>query len=268
MPKNASAHAPRRLRLGKTPAVLDSRTLRFGAYATPALPPPPPAADYGKAVPSWPMYLNDKYGDCTCAAAAHMIQDWTANAGKEVSPSDQQVLKFYEHFTVPGPENGCSMLAVMKYWRTGGLDADKITAFAALEQKNHVELMDAVNLFGAAYIGLELPKFVINSSDLLQTPWVVPPQGPVGNAAPDPQGGHCVCAVAYDARNIYVVTWGEIKTMSWPFYDAYVDEAYAVLSSDFLKAGKTIKGFNLAQLKADLSEIGAVPAARAAIASR
>ncbi|HEV2447387.1 MAG TPA: hypothetical protein VGS58_15760, partial [Candidatus Sulfopaludibacter sp.] len=145
---------------------------------------------------------------------------------------------------------------------------DTITAFASLEMKNHVELMDAVNLFGAAYIGLELPRFVLNSSDLLQTPWVVPPQGPVGNAAPDPQGGHCVCAVAYDPRNIYVVTWGAIKTMSWPFYNAYVDEAYAVLSADFLKAGKTIKGFDLAQLNTDLAEIGTVPATRAAIAGR
>ena len=66
-------------RLGKKPAVFDSRTLRFGAYLTTTLPAPPAAVDWGKKVPSWPMYLNDKYGDCTCAAAGHMIARYKPN---------------------------------------------------------------------------------------------------------------------------------------------------------------------------------------------
>lgn len=82
-------------RLGKKPAVFDSRTLRFGNYLTAKLPPPPDAANWGKNVASWPMYLNNKYGDCTCAAAGHMIETWTAATGKEKSPTDAQILKFY-----------------------------------------------------------------------------------------------------------------------------------------------------------------------------
>ena len=27
---------------------------------------------------------NDKYGDCTCAAAGQMIEEWTSNSGKTV----------------------------------------------------------------------------------------------------------------------------------------------------------------------------------------
>ena len=252
-------------RLGKKPAVIDSRTLKFGAYLKAGLPAPPASIDYGKVVPSWPMYLNDKYGDCTCAAAAHMIQNWTANAGKMRKPSDNDVLRFYEHFTPPGPENGADMLSVLKYWRSNGLGKDKIGAFAALEPRNTTEVKDAVNLFGSCYIGVELPTFALNAPDLSQVPWVVPPQGPVGNAAPDPHGGHCIPAVAYDERNLYVVTWGAVKSMSWQFYVDYADEAFAVLSQDFLKAGKTPEGFDLQQLQADLAEIGSVPAARAAV---
>lgn len=251
--------------LGKMPAVYDSRTLRFGEYLTSRLPPPPASVNWGKAVPEWPMYLNDKYGDCTCAAAGHMIQNWTANVGKERSPSDQDILTFYEHFTTPGPDNGCNMLSVLKYWRTGGLGGDKITAFAQLEPKNAIEAKDAINLFGACYIGVELPEFAVDVPDLSTVPWVVPPQGPVGTAAPDPQAGHCIPAVAYDERNLYVVTWGAIKSMSWQFYIDYADEAYAVLSSDFLKAGKAINGFNLAQLKQDLAQLGSIPSTRATI---
>src|SRR5580658_6504330 len=102
--------------LGRNKPVVDSRTLRFGAYLEKNLPAPPETVDYGSKVKTWPMYLNDIYGDCTIAAVGHMIQDWTANAGKEISPTDNDILTFYEHFTTPGPDNGCNMLPVLKYW--------------------------------------------------------------------------------------------------------------------------------------------------------
>jgi len=211
------------------------------------------------------MYFNDQYGDCTCAAAAHMIQNWTANAGKEVSPANPDVLSFYEHFTTPSPENGCVMLSVLKYWRSNGLGNDKITAFAQVENKNVIQAQDAVNLFGSLYIGVELPDFAVNSANMLDVPWIVPPQGPVGDAAPNPQNGHCIPAVAYDQRNLYVVTWGAVKSMSWQFYATYADEAFAVLSQDFLTKGKVPAGFDLAELTADLAEIGKVPSNRASV---
>ncbi len=260
--------AQQQYRLGKKPAIFDSRTLRFGAYLGAKLPTPPETVDWGKNVPSWPMYLNDKYGDCTCAAAGHMIQNWTAAVGREKSPTDAQILKFYTHFTMPGPENGCDMLSVLKYWRSTGLGTDKITAFTQLEPRNVNEVKDAVAMFGGCYIGVELPKFALSVSDLSAVPWVVPPQGPIGDAAPDPAGGHCILAAAYDSRNLYVVTWGAIKSMSWQFYIDYADEAYAVLSADFLSKKKAPSGFDLAQLKQDLAEIGKVPAIRAAISRR
>ncbi len=132
------------------------------------------------------MYLNDQYGDCTCAAAAHMIQNWTASAGREISPTDQDVLKFYEHFTTPGPDNGCNMLSVLKYWQSTGLAKDKITAFAQVENKNTTQAQDAVSMFGSLYIGVELPDFAVNSANMLEVPWVVPPQGPIGESAARP----------------------------------------------------------------------------------
>ena len=46
--------------------------------------------------------------------------------------------------------------------------------------------------------------------------------------------------------------------MSWNFYFAYVDEAYALLSPDLLKTdGKSPEGFDLAQLRQDLQEVTA-----------
>lgn len=60
---------PGRYKLGKHPPVFDDRTLRFSDYVTPALPTPPDSVTYYQKVPAWPMYYNDQYGDCTCAAA-------------------------------------------------------------------------------------------------------------------------------------------------------------------------------------------------------
>ena len=113
-----------------------------------------------------------------------------------------------------------------------------------------MEVKDAVNLFGSCYIGVALPDFAVPpGQDYLAIPWVVPPQGPVGNAAPNPNNGHCIPAVGYDGRNVYVVTWGALKPMSWQFYGAYMDEAFAGLStSDWLAAGKSPSGFDLAAL--------------------
>jgi len=134
-----------------------------------------------------------------------------------------------------------------------------VRAFAALELKNDVQVKDAVNLFGACYIGVALPDFAVaEGKNLLQIPWLVPPKGPVGDAAPNPKNGHCIAAVAYDERNVYVVTWGQFKAMSWQFYNAYAEEAYALIGKDWLAkklGGKTPNGFDLATLKQDLAAL-------------
>jgi len=159
------------------------------------------------------------------------------------------------------------MLDVLKYWRKTGIGGDKISAFVQLEPKNDIQAKDAIHIFGNCYIGVALPNFaVVPGTNYLDTPWVVPPQGPVGDAAPNPQNGHCIPAVGYDARNLYVVTWGALKSMSWQFYDAYADETFAVLSGDWIntKLGTSPSGFNMAALKQDLTAVTSGQAAAAA----
>jgi hypothetical protein len=256
-------------KLGKQSPKFDNKTLLFGKYLTAALPPPPVAVDYSKPVSAWPMMGNDQYGDCTCAAAGHMIEEWTANTATEKTLSDQQILDAYNHFAKGNADAGANMLDVLKYWRKTGIGGDKITAFTQLEPKNDGQTRDAINIFGNCYVGVALPNFAVApGTDFLQTPWVVPPQGPVGNAAPNPQNGHCIPAVGYDSRNLYVVTWGALKSMSWQFYDAYMDEAFAVLSADWIsaKVGKSPSGFNMAALQQDLAAVTGTPAADAATA--
>jgi hypothetical protein len=264
----ATKHAPakpatagQRFKLGKMPPKHDPRTLQFGAYLKQGLAAPPPAKSWAGNIPAngWGMMDNDNYGDCTCAAAGHMIMEWSANTGNEVVIPDADILAFYNHFAKGNADAGANMLDVLNYWRKQGLDKHKVLAFAALEQKNDIQVMDAVNLFGACYIGVALPDFAVDhSQNLLTIPWVVPASGPVGNAAPNPNNGHCIPAVAYDQRNLYIVTWGELKSMSWQFYDTYADEAFAVIGQDWFNqqmGGKAPNGFDLATLQQDLQAV-------------
>ena len=94
----------RRFCLGKKPPLVDSRTLQFAMYIRkPALPVPPTSLDHGKAVTHCPVYGIDRYGDCTCAGAGHVIQIWRANNGAyPVKLSTDEVVAFYSYFTKAG----------------------------------------------------------------------------------------------------------------------------------------------------------------------
>ena len=71
-------------KLGKLPAVYDSRTLQLENYLNIAkLPPLPDATDWFAMTSPFPMAGNDQYGDCVVAGASHMVQTWSANAGTD-----------------------------------------------------------------------------------------------------------------------------------------------------------------------------------------
>jgi len=253
---------PFKLKLGKQPVRHDPRTLLFASYLTPALPTPPATFDLTKKVgASWGMMANDQIGDCTCAAAGHLIMEWTANAGKKmVTPTDKQIIAAYSSITGYNPvtganDNGAQEVDVLNYWRQTGIANDKIGAYVALEPANHTHIMDSVYIFEGCYIGLRLPKSAQAQTQNHQ-PWSVPPGGPTGDGAPGSWGGHAVPVVAYDARSITVVTWGALQTMTWGFWAAYCEEAYAILSTDYITGKKTTpQGFNLQQLQTDLADL-------------
>ena len=86
---------------------------------------------------------------------------------------------------------------------------------------------------------------------------------PVASGPPNRNNGHAVILVGFDAqRRIFqCVTWGELVEMSYDWYLAYVDEAYAILSSvDWLDdSGQNPEGFDLVALQQDLADITGAP---------
>ncbi len=242
------------MKLGRKAIKTDSRTLKLARYLTATLPPAPPAADSTKGITEWGMMLNDKLGCCTIAAVGHAIQVWSANAATEVTVPDSQVLHYYEKWDGykpkdPSTDQGGVELDVLNDWQKGGFDKHKLVAFADPAFANLEEIQQSISLFGGVYIGISLPLTAQK-----QTVWDVVPGG-----APDTKkgswGGHAVFVPAYDANGFTCITWGELKTMTVAFWNEYVDEAHALLSSDWLAAKGSPSGFDMAQLQADLSAI-------------
>jgi hypothetical protein len=243
-------------KLGKLPVRTDVRTLSLGRYIDVArLPSPPDTFDETTGVPDWPMYANDRIGDCTTAAAAHMIEAWTAaGRGHAVEISERSVLDAFDHVKLVDPatgEEGAIELDVLRYWRTSGIGRHKIGAYARVSVHDHSLVETAAWLFGGLYIGVQLP---VTARTQEVWDWTGSLSGP---ARPGSWGGHAVDVVRYDAGGLTVVTWGRLQQLTWSFWDRYCDEAYCILSDDFLEKGKAPNGFDLAALEADLALVTA-----------
>ena len=184
--------SPPEFRLGKLPPLLDSRTLQLADYLRSpraissgqgttlpgkhTLPPAPRSVDWTAKIPSWPMFSNDSLGDCTAAAAAHMIQCWTANTGHSFTPANAQVIAAYSatgHYIPgnPSTDQGAVELDVLNFWRQQGIAGHKIVAYVSFSPQNFEHTRQAINIFGGIYIGLALPLSAQN-----QEVWDAPPQ--------------------------------------------------------------------------------------------
>jgi hypothetical protein len=242
------------MKLGRKAVITDSRTLKLAKYISTTLPAPPPARDWTKGIANWGMMLNDKLGCCTIAAVAHAVQVFSANTASEVTVPDAQVLQYYEQWdgykpSEPNTDSGGVELNVLTNWQKSAFGVHKLIAYADPAYTNLEQIRQAINLFGGVYIGVSLPI-----TAQTQTVWDVVPNGGE-SAKPGSWGGHAVFVPKYDADGFTCITWGELKTMTVAFWNAYVDEAHALLSHDWLAKKGSPSGFKLAELKTDLGLI-------------
>jgi hypothetical protein len=241
--------------LGRKALVTDSRTLRLSRYLTAALPAPPDRVDWSKGITSFGEMLNDQLGDCTIAGLGHAIQVWSANTGSEVTLPDCFIQSAYEQWcgydpNDPSTDEGGIELDVLKNFRQNGLGGHKLIAFADASPINTTEVKQAINLFGGLYIGVGLPLTAQG-----QSVWDVVNSGNT-DSYPGSWGGHCVYVPKYDDTGLTCITWGSLVPMTWAFWNRYVDEAHALIGSDWFNAGNIDpQGIDLAQLQADLAAI-------------
>jgi hypothetical protein len=258
---------------GKNPKRTDRRTLALARFVTPQAS-PPAAANWGTAMQGqWGMLGNDTVGDCAWAGQAHADMLWAANGEHAtLSMSTADVLAAYSACTGYNPDaapdanghnptdRGTDLLTALKYWRSTGIDSQKIEVFTEIDPQNidHVKL--AIALTGCVYVGVQLPESVEPRSETDVPDWMVTPDGTPQNQS-NPNAGHCIIYTGYDANTIDVITWGRQIKATWGFHQAYCDEIYSMISPDwFDQTGTSPTGLNLTALMEAVANLGAAPA--------
>lgn len=209
----------------------------------------PDSIDYYSKVASWGMLANNVLGDCTCACDGHIaIQQTCYGIGKADQVTDSEVVVAYSAVGgyIPGDpdtDRGATIQAALEYLRRTGIAGFRISAYGHLDPRDHVAVKRAIEDFGALSIGMNLPQ-VADEQFANGLPFDVTDND--GQSL----GGHCMMAAGYDAQFVYVVTWGDVRRMTWAFWDRYVDEAWAVISEDWT----SVTGLTLEQFGAEFAQ--------------
>ena len=252
-----------KLRLGKKPYIPSKKDLLYRNYRGTALPPIPATFGHQSLVSNWGMLGNDTVGDCVIAGADHETMLWTEEGSAEASFTTADAISDYSAITGynpndPNSDQGTDVRTALQYRQnTGMIDVSsnrhKIAAYLLLDQSNLMnELLEATYLFSAVGIGINFPASAMDQFNNGQ-PWSVVQGSQI-------EGGHYVPVVGYDGTYIYCVTWGQVQKMTVDFLTTYCDEAWAILSQEFINGkGASPEGFNLAQLQADLATITGTP---------
>jgi hypothetical protein len=224
-----------------------------------ALPSVPPEADHTKGMPAeLGMMLNDTLGDCTCAAYYHAIQVWTFNALKDmVTCPDGDVEALYEQACGYKPSRGGEgpggneqhvltfLLNRGAPFGPAGQQRHEIDAFVEVAVQNTDDIKRTINDCGVVYIGFNVPQYIMPPGQNPLPVWDVDP-----TADNTVVGGHAVVLAGYNATGARLISWGSYYTMTWAFFEKFVDEAYAIADPDWIaKTKKTPGGLSLQQLE-------------------
>ena len=239
-------------KLGRLPARIPAGLKDLTFYAAGSLP-PAPAQVAVPAVTSWGMGGNDRYGDCGAVGVIHYFMADAAVAGETGTfPDDQQIIDYYLTYT-GGQDQGVVLSDFLAYVRQNQFCGHAISAYAPVGVHDVPTLQFAVNAYGAAYTGISVTQAMMDAvpDGSPWQPWTT------DMALGEPVGGHCVPVVGYDDQYLYAVTWGAIQKISYPAWHVMSQEAWALITGEFVsKAGDT-RGISLAALISDLNQVGA-----------
>jgi len=234
------------LKLGRLPRTYRPEIAHLSSLiAGKNLPPPPPSVDYSKALPeNLGAMNNDRLGCCTCSAVGHAIQAWTANANPPmVTEPDSSILALYEaacgyNPSDPSTDQGGNEQAVLTYLLKSGAPTQngphKIDAFFEVDVRNLDDVKRTIADCGLAYIGFNVPDYLLHGLTAPNSDWDTRP------GAPRIEGGHAVILVGYDSVRATIVSWGNLYTMTWRFFQRFTDECYGIIDPLWVeKTGKT-----------------------------
>ncbi|MGA2557982.1 MAG: hypothetical protein ABSG04_17065 [Verrucomicrobiota bacterium] len=257
-------------KLGRLPVKPHPKTLMFAKYVLPGaarLASLPGAAarkvyrEYKTPDAAKQMFGNDKYGDCTCAAAANKFILDSCHTGKVIIPTTDEVLALYSAVTGfnkndSSTDQGAAMTDVLAYLQATGMtiggQVHKILGWAQIDIANLEHRRLACQIFDGTYVGVNLPASA-------QDQFVDGQECHFEVVADSPNdGGHSMFRPGYGALGSAYVTWANwyVKA-SAAWEQAFVDEDYAIITPEWFEQAtqKTPGGLDLATLQADLEAI-------------
>lgn len=242
---------------GKLAPKFNKKTLSLHKYIAGMLPNPAEKVYREYKVPAYAkqMFANDEIGDCTCAGVANIRILMTSHTQGLSIPKTGDVVALYSAVTgyIPGnpaTDNGAAMTDVLDYWQRVGFLGNKILGWAQIDHTNQIHRQLAVQLFGATYVGVQLPASAQDQfKENVQCNWSVVKGSPI-------EGGHCIIHPGYGSKGGDYVTWANwFVKASTEWENLYIDEEYAVISEDWINTitNKTPGGLDLATLMNDLA---------------
>lgn len=262
----------RHVKMGRRRPAAPPRLHLHNYLLRPALAPPPATEDWSPAATASlsDIYENDQLGDCVIAGGWHILGVWTGNAGHIVVGSNAQITSDYSSIGgyVPGDpstDQGCDEQTALNWWTQHGYKGvanSELSGWVGVDATKKELLQQALYLFENVLFGIELPDAYIN-------PFPSAP-GFVWDVAgaPDPQNGHCIVGVGYNAQGVIIDTWGMLGVLTWAAAAKYMvtaagGEAYTLVSQEQLvqAQSKAPNGLDWATLMQDFQAMGGqVPA--------
>lgn len=186
---------------------------------------------------SWPMFQNDRHGDCVAAGAFHIRQAWDALDGSpDAGFTDEQVLALYALSgfdpATGANDNGWYLADCLSVMRHRGVllsGNPDVLAYARVDVQDDRAVEAGHFLFGGLYGGAELPADAQRQYETGQS-WT-PTQGPGGQ--PGSWGGHCMVRLDRWVRPDRAgwITWGSLQVADRAWEKEYVDELWACMPS-------------------------------------
>jgi hypothetical protein len=179
-----------------------------------------------------------------------------------ITEPDCDVEKLYEgacgYDPAKGGEGpGGNLQSVLTYllntgYPTGptGQVLEKIAAFVEVDPRNLDDVKRVIQECGVAYIGFDVPDFLMDNG-LPASTWDVNPSWDGGI-----DGGHCVVLCGWDTVGFTVISWGQTYKMTYAFFLKYVDEVYGIADYSWITAKQvTPFGMSLSDLESQMEAL-------------
>lgn len=189
-----------------------------------------PGVNWYSAVPRFGTYgdvaTDGALADCSLSAVADVLQLQRHSGPLPAAPFVDAYLGLASaDGLAAGSSVGLPVSQVLGTWASSGIDGSIETATTVGTDQAS---MEAALAQGPLYVALSLPApgsgAVSVTSDVATDAWTTT-AAPVGYDAP---ADHAAAAAGFDARYVYLVTWGYVQPVTWAFWRVHALGAWLV----------------------------------------